>query len=276
MAVRVDPFEWMSRNCDDRLEAIYTDDSWVAESAMEAKQSFLKAEALLGNRSNELSAMRGAKPSAVLEVDTAQLQRVADDSNVKTWLQISMVCEEKGSLLISIDETEFYKEKAPQPSGSSFFQKCQDPKEVTKRYSLAGGSKFKLPRITIQNKSWGRIKYSYNIIVENVELSLKIRSAEFFKSDFDTWEKNSNLSAQKKKDPEDPRTHFTTDSDFPVMTLILVCCCFIIWVLVCVTRCAGLRGEGTTPELVMIPELLEKETEKRLSSSDLGKFADGS
>jgi hypothetical protein len=243
---------------------------------MKSMQTYLKADSMLGNCIQELTEMNGSKPSAVLAADTSKLQQVTDDSNVRVWLELSMICEERGTLLITIDDTEFYKESSPQATKYSVFQICQDPKETTKRYILAGGSKYKLPRVTIDNKSWGRIKYSYEFIVESVELNLKIRSSEFFKSDFETWNKNSNLSAQRKPPSFEFKGHLTTDSDFPIVTLILVCCCFVIWVLVCVTRCAALRGDRTAPELVMIPELLEKETEKRTSNSDLGKFADGS
>ena len=148
---------------------------------------------------------------------------------------------------------------------------------ATTRYRIEGKSRFTAPLIVVENRGLGKIKVNYNLKAEQISIMFKTRSPEIYKIDFARNIEKTSLSLLGKPPGHAAMHDMLQPGDGSMLVISLIVFCFVICFVIFIARLAAMRfNDNLGNQLEMLPELLEKETEKRLPGNDLGKFCDGS
>lgn len=203
-----------------------------------------------------------------------------DEANMEVWIEISIACEGKGSIQVTLSADRLAFDSLIQSNRSAYseYQDCELPDEQIKRYRISRLSKFMLPVVQVENRSFGKVRLNYIFTLESTELDQKVWSSSILDQNFDKFKDNGNLNSYgipPKKIAEIYPPQLGQDSSFLLLGLLFFC------VLLCIVILAARVAAGRDPntddnKLVLIPELFEKETKKCTSKESIAKFSDGS
>lgn len=279
MVEKIPPLEWYSNDCQEKVTISDVGiESIKSEVADKTNEEYLNAEEVLGNESIELNLTDKGK-IVTLEYDNLKLSNIDDETNLVLWLEVIMVCESNGSIQITLNDYSLDPKQENQYRDKEIaFQDCLNAEQQTKKYKINGASRYRLPAIQVENRSLGKVRLAYTFRFESIDLGMKMRSSVYLESDFEANLRLSNLSITGRPVPPPPSTGmppYSSDSSF--LLLVMLFFCLVLGCVVLVARVAAGRGnEAGDQGLVLVPELLEKNTAKCQASQVTSRFNDGS
>lgn len=193
---------------------------------------------------------------------------------LRTSCIISLTCTRSGELYVKLKNPEIQFKKGYSKALLETIS-CKPREIIRKKFYFDSNNPNSEKQIILENFSLGSIHFDLKCTLEKPEERPLQLDPLSLKNDFALNFRNSNLRSiiSQRDGPSvvnDPEYYYL--NIFPLVLVTIFTCGICVLVIVVKSTTGGSSDEV---QLQMIPELLEKETEKRVCGTDRGKFNDG-
>lgn len=190
------------------------------------------------------------------------------------WYSVTIACSEIGELSVVMRTGKSANDKLQAVKNIDFIS-CTSGAVVTRQYRVDGLSLYSSEQIYLENHSLGDIKVQTSQFTRQKHRIFAVEQPIIKRNDFLASIRVDQMG-KLLTEYERPYVRYplNNDGEFNILLMSLACI-LIVGTVILIIRLIVVRSNEEEVPLELIPELLEKETEKRLCGTNYGRYSDG-